>query len=341
MIAALHVQAVTKTFDAGKSFACHAVELELRDGELLCLLGPSGCGKSTLLKLIGGYLQPDAGRIFINGRDTTADPPDRKSIGMVFQSYALFPHLSAQQNVEFGLRMRGVGKAERAARAIELMRIVGLSTEEIQRYPQQLSGGQQQRVAIARALVIEPALVLLDEPMANLDRRLRERMRAEIKRIQRATSVPAILVTHDQEEALSIGDRVAVMHQGRILQCDVPESVYRRPNSVFVGRFLGDINLFPVSMFRDQASANTGAPSSFVAVRPEHVRLGHGGRTDDISLRGCVSSTTYAGPTRVIALHLSGGQEVLVRVLADGAAPREGEDCTVSFRRADTWAVHD
>jgi ABC-type Fe3+/spermidine/putrescine transport system ATPase subunit len=334
---ALHVQAVTKTFDAGKSFACHGVELEVRAGELLCLLGPSGCGKSTLLKLIGGYLQPDAGRIVINGHDTTADPPDRKRIGMVFQSYALFPHLSAQRNVEFGLRMRNVGKAERAARAKELMRIVGLSEQETQRFPHQLSGGQQQRVAIARALVIEPALVLLDEPMANLDRRLRERMRGEIKRIQRATSVPAILVTHDQEEALSIGDRVAVMHQGRILQCDAPEAIYRRPNSQFVGRFLGDINLFPAAML----PGATASPSQLIAVRPEHVRFGQAGSDHEVTLRGRVRSSTYAGPTRVIALHLAAGQEILVRTLADADAPPDGQECVLSFRRADAWAIHD
>jgi ABC-type Fe3+/spermidine/putrescine transport system ATPase subunit len=303
------------------------------------LLGPSGCGKSTLLKLIGGYLQPDAGRVLIQGRDTTFDPPERKSIGMVFQSYALFPHLRAQQNVEFGLRMRGLGKAERAARATELMRIVGLSTEEMLRFPPQLSGGQQQRVAIARALVIEPSLLLLDEPMANLDRRLRERMRAEIKRIQRVTSVPAILVTHDQEEALSIGDRVAVMHQGRILQCDMPEAIYRRPNSQFVGRFLGDINLFPAAVLSSRADPI--APSGLIAVRPEFVRLGCPASDHDVFLRGRVHSSTYAGPTRVVALHLAAGHEMLVRVLSDGSAPREGQECVLSFRRADSWTIND
>lgn len=223
------------------------VSLELHPGELFCLLGPSGCGKSTLLRLIGGYLHPDAGRVWINGQDVTSQPPERRNTGMVFQNYALFPHLSAFDNVAFGLRVKGIAKNVRHAKAHEMLDWVGLTSEERSRRPAQLSGGQQQRVALARALAFGPNLLMLDEPFANLDRLLRERLREELKAVQRRSHTTTILVTHDREEALSLGDRIAIMDRGRLLQLGSPQEVYRKPANETVAGFLGHRNLFRIT----------------------------------------------------------------------------------------------
>ncbi len=211
------------------------------------LLGPSGCGKTTLLRLIGGYLPPAAGAVVLEGRDVTAEPPERRDVGMGFQNYALFPHLTARSNVSFGLEMRRIPRAERERRVETMLDRVGLAPAERGRRPAQLSGGQQQRVALARALVIEPKLLLLDEPFAHLDRRLREQLRAELRALQQRTGVTTLLVTHDQEEALSLSDRVGVMARGRLLQVDAPPVLYHRPRNPFIARFLGDANLLTVA----------------------------------------------------------------------------------------------
>ncbi|HRI53779.1 MAG TPA: ABC transporter ATP-binding protein, partial [Pseudomonadota bacterium] len=222
------------------------VSLELPAGAFFCLLGPSGCGKTTLLRLLGGYLQPDAGRVFIGDEELTNAPPERRGIGMVFQSYALFPHLSARDNVAFGLQARRVPRAARAQRVEEMLDRVGLSAAERDRRPRELSGGQQQRVALARALVIAPRLLLLDEPFANLDRHLRERLRGELKELQRRTGVTTLLVTHDQDEALSLADQVGLMLNGRLLQVDTPQRLYQYPRTPFAARFVGAANLLQV-----------------------------------------------------------------------------------------------
>jgi multiple sugar transport system ATP-binding protein len=204
----------------------------------LVLLGPSGCGKTTLLRLIAGFERPDEGRILIDGRDVTGEPPGRRGLAMVFQSYALFPHLVVRDNIAFGLRMHKVPRADvdrRVAAAAELMQITPL----LDRYPTQLSGGQRQRVAVARALVMEPAVILMDEPLSNLDALLRMQMRAELKRLLLEARTTAVYVTHDQIEALSMGDRTAVMRDGRILQVDAPMTVYEHPGHVFVAQFIG------------------------------------------------------------------------------------------------------
>lgn len=291
------------------------VSLELFSGELFCLLGPSGCGKSTLLRLIGGYLAPDSGRVWIEDTDVTARPPELRNTGMVFQNYALFPHLNALENVAFGLRVKGVRKNERVAKANEMLDWVGLTPGERQRRPAQLSGGQQQRVALARALAFGPNLLMLDEPFANLDRLLRERLREELKHVQRRSQTTTILVTHDREEALALGDRFAVMHRGKLLQVGSPEEVYRSPANPTVADFLGHRNLFEVNKVEpDTIEAGEiilPKPSSaveagdYVLLWPNQIKL-HQAQAS-ARLQGTVRETQFAGTHLVVTLLLRAG----------------------------------
>ncbi len=239
--APLGLAGVSKSF--GGTPVLRPLSLDVAAGEILALLGPSGCGKTTTLRLIAGFEAPDAGRITIAGRDVTRLPPNRRALGMVFQNYSLFPHMSVGENVAFGLRMRGIGRAARtqAARAmLEMVRLGGFEDRQVH----QLSGGQQQRIALARALATEPAVLLLDEPLGALDKSLRERMQFELRAIQNKLGITTILVTHDQEEALTMSDRVAVMAQGAVLQVGSPTEVYDRPRTRFVSEFLGTANVF-------------------------------------------------------------------------------------------------
>ena len=238
---AVRLEAVSKMY--GETVAVKDLSLEVAPGEFLFLLGPSGSGKTTVLRMIGGYEQPTTGSIEIGGHDVTQLPVHQRNIGMVFQSYALFPHMTVAQNVAFGLKMRHVAKGEikqRVAEALELVELDGLG----QRYPNQLSGGQQQRVALARAIVYRPALLLLDEPLANLDRRLRDTMRVELKQLQRRLGLTTIMVTHDQEESLSMADRVALLYQGSLEQSGSSVEIYNQPASPFVAAFIGEMNVF-------------------------------------------------------------------------------------------------
>jgi putative spermidine/putrescine transport system ATP-binding protein len=236
----------------GSTTVLEDLTLPVAVGELVSLLGASGCGKTTTLRLIAGFLEPSSGRILIDGRDVTPLPAYRRDIGLVFQTYALFPHLSVLDNVAFGLKQRGMRSAERRAKATAMLERVGLGAFA-ERYPAALSGGQRQRVALARALVIEPKLLMFDEPLSNLDAKLRVDMRVEIRALQRANGSTAVYVTHDQEEAFSISDRVAIMDAGRIVQFDAPEVLYRRPNSAFVARFVGFDNLIPLRVVERMA----------------------------------------------------------------------------------------
>ena len=237
----LELRDVTKRF--GETVAVNSVSFEVYDGEFLFLIGPSGCGKTTTLRVIGGYETPTSGDIAIRGRVINNVPLDKRNIGMVFQSYALFPHMTVRQNVAFGLKTRGVARAERRDRAQAALELVELEALA-DRFPAQLSGGQQQRIALARIIVYEPDILLLDEPLANLDKRLRDVMRVELKKLQAKVGITTLYVTHDQGEALAMADRIAVMDQGRILQIGSPSEVYNRPSTSFVAIFLGETSSF-------------------------------------------------------------------------------------------------
>lgn len=235
-MATLELNHLTKRF--GAFTAVNGLELQAADGEMIALLGGSGCGKTTTLRMIAGFLDPDAGTILVNGRDVSKIPPYKRNIGIFFQNYALFPHMTVFENVAFGLKLQKLKKPEiekRVKDILELVKLVGFD----RRYPRELSGGQQQRVALARALVTRPSILLLDEPLSNLDAKLRTEMQVEIKRIQKELGITTIIVTHDHEEAVSLADRVIVMHEGRILQIGAPEEVFDRPNSPFVADFMG------------------------------------------------------------------------------------------------------
>jgi putative spermidine/putrescine transport system ATP-binding protein/spermidine/putrescine transport system ATP-binding protein len=300
---------VTKRF--GKITALDDVSLLIRRGELMTLLGPSGCGKTTLLNLVGGFLTPDSGEIAIDGQRITQVPAYRRQIGIMFQSYALFPHMTVAANVGYGLKMRRIAKPEiarRVAEALALIKLEGLDD----RKPRQLSGGQQQRVALARALVIRPKVLLLDEPFSALDRNLRASMQVELKEIQRKLGVTTIFVTHDQSEALSLSDRIAVVAEGRIRQLGTPDEVYRRPVDRFVASFVGDVNVLRARLERIDGAIATvvlgqtrvpvpartlsGAATGAIVdlfVRPEDLRVAEHGAA--VAAHGIVAAQIYQG----------------------------------------------
>lgn len=307
-LSGLHIQGVSKTFSG--TAVLKAVALESAHGEFVSLLGPSGCGKTTLLRIVAGFERPDAGQVTLNGADITEVPAERRNMGMVFQAYSLFPNLSVAQNIRFGLRLRRAPKARREALVMELLDMMGLSAYR-DRYPHQLSGGQQQRVALARALAIRPALLLLDEPLSALDAQVRVQLREEIRRIQRETQVTTLLVTHDQEEALSIADRVAVMHEGRVVQFDTPATIYHRPADAFVATFIGAstrlegqvanphdgiVTILGVSMPATHAKGFAARTPVMIFIRPEAVRL-NAADEPGLGLAGDVVEHTFFGAT--------------------------------------------
>ena len=261
--APLSLQGVSKSF--GGTTVLKPLRLDVADGEMLALLGPSGCGKTTTLRLIAGFEAPDSGSVMIAGKDVTGLAPNKRALGMVFQSYSLFPHMNVGENVAFGLKMRGVGRAERTRVVRAMLQTMRLEQFE-DRMIQKLSGGQQQRVALARALATEPAVLLLDEPLGALDRSLRERMQFELREIQRRFRITSILVTHDQEEALTMSDRIAVMNAGEVVQVGRPTEVYERPRSRFVSEFLGTANIFEG---RIAGAAGPGAWTVALALQPD------------------------------------------------------------------------
>ena len=257
MTQSLSIQSITAHY--GSTKVLEDLSLDIAEGELVSLLGASGCGKTTTLRLVAGFLEPTSGKIELGGKDLTRLPAHQRDIGLVFQNYALFPHLSVTDNVGFGLKQRGISGAARANRVTAMLERVGLA-HLADRLPGALSGGQKQRVALARALVIEPPLLMFDEPLSNLDAKLRIDMRVEIRQLQRANGTTSVYVTHDQEEAFSISDRVAIMHAGRIMQLDTPETLYQRPANAFVARFVGFENLIPMTVVaRDGAKITAEA----------------------------------------------------------------------------------
>ena len=329
---ALRLQTVRKAF-AGTA-AVDGITLDVQPGEFLTLLGPSGCGKTTTLNLIAGFEQPDGGSIHLAGRAVDRLPPFRRDIGLVFQDYALFPHMTVTENVGFGLRMRNVPKPDVAKRAEEALALVRLPHVGARR-PLELSGGQRQRVALARALVIRPAVLLLDEPLSNLDLKLREDMRLEIVSLQRRLGITTVLVTHDQGEALAVSDRIAVMNRGRIEQIGSPDDVYERPATCFVASFMGTTNFIPG---RAEAAAAAGAACPVrttagaitamacsevlagqdvtVAVRPERLRVSR--QTEGAGLAATVRQHVYLGDRTEVHVTLAGGTSCVLQLANDG-----------------------
>jgi putative spermidine/putrescine transport system ATP-binding protein len=303
---------VAQYVDAGGVFpviAVAGIDLDVRDGEFFSMLGPSGSGKTTTLRMIAGFEQPTAGRILLHGRDVTGVPPFDRDVNTVFQDYALFPHLSVGDNVAYGLMVRKVPKAERAARVTDALRMVRLEGYD-QRKPGQLSGGQRQRVALARALVNRPRVLLLDEPLGALDLKLREEMQIELKAIQQQVGITFIYVTHDQEEALTMSDRLAVFNAGRIEQIGSPAEVYERPATRFVAGFVGTSNL----LAGDVARTILGRPGTFT-IRPEKIRLAPPGASsgpDETAAAGTIQSVVYLGPDTRYIVDLEAGARLVV-----------------------------
>ena len=313
------------------------VSLDVPAGKFLTLLGPSGCGKTTLLKLIGGYLKPQSGSILLRGKDVTHTPPEERGIGMVFQNYALFPHLSARRNVAFSLDVRGVAKSERDDRVERMLDLVGLTKFERDRLPAFLSGGQQQRVALARALVFRPDLLLLDEPLANLDRHLRDQLRNELRRLQEETGVTAVMVTHDQEEAMAISDLVGVMNGGKLLQIGSPREMYHRPLTPFVAGFMGPANIFSA----DFPGASREKP---LMIRPEQVVLGEETDHCSWSVTARILSVSFLGPDMMVQVTTNAGLSLMVRVrscdsIVHGRDIRPGQEIRVGIPSHALWQI--
>ena len=345
---------VTKRF--GEVVAVDDLDLEIRKGEFLSLLGSSGCGKTTSLRMIAGFEQPTAGAILIGGTDAVGTPPYKRDVNTVFQHYALFPHMSVLDNVAYGLKQRGLGKQERRAKAGEALELVQM-TGRAQRRPRELSGGQQQRVALARALVMQPKVLLLDEPLGALDLKLRKDMQVELKRIQSEVGITFVYVTHDQGEAMSMSDRIAVMSEGRIEQLDTPEAIYDRPASAFVAGFIGEMNVLNGAL-RDttagvatiavadgtvSARVNGDSPQSgavTVGIRPEKIVVA--------AMNGAAPGQPNALAATVVTRLQMGSSIQVVAALGDGTeltavVPRTGADAAVDAlgagdRVALSWA---
>ena len=329
----------------GDVLAVNDVSLVVEEGEFVTLLGPSGCGKSTLLRMVAGFIDPTSGDIRLHGQSVVGVPPYRRNTSMVFQDYALFPHRTVAQNLAFGLRMRKTVKPEIQRRVAAMLDLLGLPSMGARRITE-ISGGQQQRVALGRALIVEPAVLLLDEPLGALDFKLRKQMQSELKRIQRQVGITFIYVTHDQEEALTMSDRVAVMNAGRIEQCDNPERIYQRPRSSFVADFVGEANLMTCRVVASDPGAvrvRNHAGEEFLArfngeravaagdevrlvIRPENIRIGDAG-----ALHGTVRDVVFSGATAKVAVSLADGSRLTVSVPAGSVLPTQGTKVALSW----------
>ena len=336
-------QSTGGTVADGQVTAVDGIDLDIADGEFFSMLGPSGSGKTTTLRMIAGFELPTSGRILLHGEDVSTKPPFERDVNTVFQDYALFPHMTVADNVAYGLVVRKVDKAERARRvgeALEMVRLTGFD----RRRPSQLSGGQRQRVALARALVNRPAVLLLDEPLGALDLKLREEMQIELKTIQQQVGITFIYVTHDQEEALTMSDRLAVFNRGRIEQVGAPADVYERPATAFVAGFVGTSNLLRA----DVARSIVGEAGTFT-VRPEKIRLGEPGDSvggDETSALGHIRSVVYLGPDTRYVVALDAGSELVVTeqnlvTSSMDALALEGKAVRLIWKRIHNYRVAD
>jgi putative spermidine/putrescine transport system ATP-binding protein len=348
----LVLQGIARRF--GPVIALAGVDLRVRPGEMLTILGPSGSGKTTMLKVVAGFEVPDEGSVQVAGRDVTFAPPAQRDIGMVFQNYALFPHMTVAENIAFPLKMRRVAREEIARKVEEALKLVELAGYG-DRLPRQLSGGQQQRVALARAVVFGPRLLLLDEPFGALDRKLREQMQLEVKRLQRRLGLTALFVTHDQEEALILSDRIAVMNKGVIVQLGTPQEIYARPVDRFVGDFIGESNLFRarvkqpgVAVIEDRLAIRIPQNDAIAAgaeigllVRPERPRpVAAEGRADNV-FGGTIDELIYLGESVKYRIRLEAGLELVVRwpFKREGDALAVGDHVTVGWSADDVHLV--
>jgi putative spermidine/putrescine transport system ATP-binding protein len=348
-MAFLDIHHTSKTF--GETSAVHDFDLQIEKGELVSFLGPSGCGKTTTLRMVAGFEVPTEGTIVLDGKDITHQPPSQRDVGMVFQAYALFPNMTVGNNIGFGLKIAKKTKEETAARVKEMLALIKMP-ELGDRYPYQLSGGQQQRVALARALAIAPQVLLLDEPLSALDAKIRVELRYEIRRIQQETKITTIYVTHDQEEALTLSDRVVVMSAGKMEQVGTPFDIYNYPTTSFVASFVGTLNQLRCKVvdagagllslgdqqFKTNSPVKPGTTDALVMLRPEELHMGM--REGDNRLTGKVESVAFLGS--VVRIHLKLGESVVTLDALNErklVLPKIGEDLTVSFQPHGCWVM--
>ena len=346
------IRGLTKTY--GKVVSLDRVDLDVASGEFLTLLGPSGSGKTTLLTVIAGFTRPDSGSVKFGDVEVVRTPPHKRGVGMVFQNYALFPHMSVEANVAFPLRLRGVPRAEqarRAERALEMVRLGGYGS----RHVDQLSGGQRQRVALARAMVFEPRILLMDEPLSALDKQLREQMQIELRQLHEQLGMTTVYVTHDQREALTMSDRIAVIDHGRIMQLDAPRQIYDRPANRFVASFIGESTFLRVSVSGGVAwlgaralGLGAAAPRDgryLLMLRPERVQLVASERADANVLRGKVTAVVYQGDSTLLQIRLDEGATIGVRTASAhnpiAARLRAGDEAMLAIAPEDTVLLPD
>lgn len=350
----VHIDGVTKRF--GKVTALDKMDIKIKRGEFVTFLGPSGCGKSTTLRILGGFERPDSGTVYLSGQDVTRLPPNRRKVNMVFQDYALFPHMTVRQNVAFGLELKGMGRAAIDARITEILSFLELMPL-IDRFPDQISGGQRQRAALARALAPDPELLLLDEPLGALDARLRAQVQIELKSIQRSTGKTFFFVTHDQDEALTMSDRIVVMNGGKIEQDGTPEDLYLRPQTRFVAEFIGETNMLQGQMgdmsggigqieWQGQpltGVAKKGAPGQSVhaSIRLERVQISTGKPAHDNAVSGRLTNSLFKGNRRMFEVKTPGATLLATAPENDTTTFVPGSEVWLGWNRDDMIILAD